>query len=204
MRVLLSADFEGNFTRLYQEVSNYTSEMICVCCGDIFDYHHPPTDDFEFPIPFFSVKGNKELWGGEKLNRKLSKIKNFHWLNNHRDTLENLTGLRFYGLDHMHEPKEIPPNIDVLISHRPAFWIADQCNNPRQARMFDHCGSKAIKSLLEEFKPKIFVAGHIHKFQYQKTESTFAITLGTSLNDPSVMLEGKKLIIGNQIIKEFS
>ena len=70
----------------------------------------------------------------------------------------------------MHEPKNIPKNLDVLVSHRPAYGLADQCNDPRNTKMFDHCGSQAVRSLVDSFSPRLFVAGHLHFFQYQMTK----------------------------------
>ncbi|MHA1968674.1 MAG: metallophosphoesterase [Candidatus Hodarchaeales archaeon] len=51
MKILLSADFHGDFTRLFQLVRGVD---LCICCGDIFDYHRLPRENFAFPLPFFS------------------------------------------------------------------------------------------------------------------------------------------------------
>ncbi len=174
--------------------------MICICCGDIFDYHHPPNDDFKFPLRFFSVKGNKELWGGVKFQKSLRVLPNFYWLNEHLDDLLDLTGLHFYGIDHMHEPTRIPEEIDVLISHRPAFGLADKCGNPRNGKMFNHCGSKAVRALIDNFSPQLFVAGHIHHFQTQKLDKTLAITLPPGLSPPIVMIEDRTVNIDDQSV----
>ncbi|MHA1978061.1 MAG: metallophosphoesterase family protein [Candidatus Hodarchaeales archaeon] len=198
MKILLCADLEGNFSRLFELAGNLDSEMICICCGDIFDYHHPPDKNFKFPVRFFSVKGNKELWGGEKLTQTLDKVQNFFWLNDHLDVIFELTGLNFFGIDHMHEPTTIPERTDVLISHRPAFGLADKCKNPRSGKLFNHCGSKAIRTIIDNFSPRLFVAGHIHHFQTQKSSQTFAVTLPPSLSPPIVMIKEKTVIINNQ------
>ncbi|MHA2137286.1 MAG: metallophosphoesterase family protein [Candidatus Hodarchaeales archaeon] len=198
MKILLCADLEGRFSRLFQLVKYLDPETICICCGDIFDYHHPPDKDFKFPLRFFSVKGNKELWGGEKFLQDLADVPNFFWLNDHLDLIFHLTGLHFFGIDHMHEPKSIPKTTEVLISHRPAFGLADKCKNPRSSEMFNHCGSKAVRSIIDSFSPHLFVAGHIHHFQTQKTDKTLAITLPPSLSPPIVVIEEKKIFIDSQ------
>ena len=200
MKILLSADFEGNFSRLFRLVEKIEEEMICISCGDIFDYHHHPAKNFEFPTPFFSVKGNKDLWGGDKLHQTLSNVTNFFWLTEHLDKLEDMTGLRFFGIDFMHEPKSIPNNLDVLISHRPAYGLADQCNDPRNTKMFTHCGSKAVRSLIDKFSPSLFVAGHLHYFQFQQTNSTLAVTLAPNLSGSLVWIENKSIIIDDKVI----
>ena len=202
MKILLCADLEGNFSRLFQLAENMDSETICICCGDIFDYHHPPEKYFKFPLRFFSVMGNKELWGGEKLQQTLKRVPNFFWLNEHLDLIFGLTGLRFFGIDHMHEPTSIPEMTEVLISHRPAFGLADRCKNPRSTEMFNHCGSKAIRSIVDTFNPRLFVAGHIHYFQTQETHKTLTITLPPSLSTPIVMINERTITIDDQ--KHFS
>lgn len=193
MKILLSADFEGDFTRLFEYADRAD---ICICCGDIFNYHHPPASDFEFPLPFYSVKGNKEQWGGEKFEKLLESVQNFFWLNDHRDKLEKITNLSFYGIDYLSEPTTIPKSIDVVVSHQPAYGLADQCSDPFKTKMVPHCGNKTIRRLIDRSQPKFFVAGHVHHFQKQRTDKTLAITLPAALTNPIVMLvEGKLTIV---------
>lgn len=194
MKILLSADFEGNFTRLFQFTEKAEAD-ICISCGDILNYHQYPERDFEFPLPFFSIKGNKELWGKEKLHRALESTHNFFWLNQHLDRLEESTGLRFFGIDYLREPTSIPKNIDVIVSHEPAFGLADKCSDPFHAKMIPHCGSKALRRLVDRYRPEILVAGHVHHFQQQQVEKTLAITLSAALSDPIAMITGKKIKI---------
>ncbi len=190
MKILLSADFEGDFTRLFQIAETVD---LCICCGDIFNYHqYPKQNDFEFPLPFFSIKGNKETWGREKLHHKLERIHNFFWLNNHLNRLNELTGLHFFGIDYLCEPISIPRNVDVLVSHEPAFGLADQCSDPFHTKMIPHCGNKKVRKLVDQYQPKILVAGHVHHFQKQQTRNTLAITLSAALSYPIIMITGKK------------
>ncbi|MFX0092960.1 MAG: metallophosphoesterase [Candidatus Hodarchaeota archaeon] len=192
MNVLFSADFEGNFTRLFQLAKRAD---ICICCGDIFNYHQHPPSDFEFPLPFFSIKGNKDLWGKERLQRALESCYNFFWLDEQLTRLKELTGLHFFGIDHEREPYSIPNDIDVLISHQPAFGLADQCSAPfRSDMIIRHCGSKEIRRLVDHYQPRLLIAGHVHRFQKQQTENTLALTLAPALNEPIIMLQGKKLL----------
>ena len=189
MKILLGADFEGDFSRLFQVADQVD---LCVCCGDVFNYHqYPKENEFKFPVPFYSIKGNKETWGKEKLHYKLETIANFFWLNNHLDRLKDLTGLKFFGIDYLCEPNSIPNDIDVLVSHEPAFGLADQCNDPFHAKMVPHCGNKKVRKLVDKYQPTILVAGHVHHFQREQTENTLAITLPAALNGPIVMLTEK-------------
>lgn len=195
MRILLSADFHGDFTRLFQIAGKFD---LCLCCGDIFDYHQLPTEDFAFPLPFYCIKGNKEVWGAEKLQEALMNCGNFHWLNPSREKLAELIGLNFYGIDYLHEPLSLPNSIDVLISHQPAFGLADQCCDPYYAKQVSHCGSQALRKLVDQYKPRMILAGHVHLYQKQQAGETFAITLQTALNDPLLMIEGNQLVINNE------
>ncbi|MFW9997265.1 MAG: metallophosphoesterase [Candidatus Odinarchaeota archaeon] len=190
MRVLFSADFHGDFSRLFQLAGQAD---LCICCGDIFDYHQLPSGDFEFPLPFFTVKGNKELWGQKKLQQALERCHNFFWLNHHLDKLEELTGMRFAGIDHRKEPTTIPESIDVLVSHQPAHGLADQCGDPFHAKMIPHCGSKAVKRLVDLSQPRLVVAGHVHQFQQQQIGNIRAVTLSPALSNPVLMLRGEHL-----------
>lgn len=189
MRILLSADFHSDFIRLNLLAKKFD---LCICCGDIFDYHHPPKKDFMFPLPIYSVKGNKELWGNVPVT--LEGYSNFFWLNEHLDELETLTGLRFFGIDYLQEPPSIPEDLDALISHQPAYGLADQCSDPFHAKMIPHCGSKAIRRIVDQFQPKFLVAGHVHYYQKQREGNTLAVTLPPALIDPIIMLSGKELV----------
>ncbi|MFX0116729.1 MAG: metallophosphoesterase [Candidatus Hodarchaeota archaeon] len=191
MKILLSADFHSDFTRLFQVAKEVD---LCICCGDIFDYHELPTKDFSFPLPFYSIKGNKEVWGGKRLHDALSECHNFFWLNQHQEELEKLTGLHFLGIDYINEPLSIPDEIDVLIAHQPAFGLADQCSDRYHAKMINHCGSKAIRKLVDLYKPEYIVAGHVHFFQKHQAGKTLALTLSPALNGPLLMIIEKKLV----------
>ncbi|MFW9916222.1 MAG: metallophosphoesterase [Candidatus Thorarchaeota archaeon] len=194
MRILLSADLHGDFSKLARLAEKVD---LCICCGDVIDYHQLPTEDFSFPRPFYCVKGNKEIWGGESLQQALTKCPNFFWLNDHLDKLERRTGLRFYGIDFLHEPPMLPASVDFLISHQPAFGLADQCSDPFHAKSVEHCGSKAIRQLVDQHRPRFIVAGHVHTYQKQQLRETLGITLPSALNPPVVMIINQEICCFN-------
>ncbi|UCE13406.1 MAG: metallophosphoesterase [Candidatus Heimdallarchaeota archaeon] len=189
MQILLCADFHSDFIRLNRLVRKFN---LCICCGDIFDYHHLPDKNFAFPLPFYSIKGNKELWGN--VPRTLEDYSNFFWLNEHLDELQTLTGLRFLGIDYLQEPSSIPEDVDVLISHQPAYGLADQCSDPFHTKMIPHCGSKALRKVVDRYQPSFLIAGHVHYYQKQQSGKTLAVTLPPALIDPVMMLSGKELV----------
>lgn len=198
MKILLSADFHSDFSRLTLLANKVD---LCICCGDIFDYHQIPSNEFKFPVPFFSIKGNKEHWGGKKLEKNLENFANFFWLNKHLDKLEDLTGLLFYGIDFIKEPSVIPDNVDVLVSHQPAFGIADQCSDPFHTKMVPHCGSKHLRRLIDLHTPKYLISGHVHHYQRQENSKTLALTLPPALIDPILVLKISNRNITIQEIK---
>lgn len=190
MKILFSADFHNDFTRLIQLADNFD---LCICCGDIFDYHQLPNPEFEFPIPIYSIRGNKEYWGYKENSIEERRINNLFWLNNHLETLYDLTGIEFYGIDFLKIPKIIPKDIDYLITHQPAYGIADSCSSTYHAKMVDHCGNKSIKRLVDHNSPNFLISGHVHYYQEAKIGSFQAITLSPALTDPIVYLDNKKI-----------
>lgn len=53
--------------------------------------------------------------------------------------------------------KNIPQDIDVLISHTPFFGVLDKNKKSMQ------CGSVALRNTVDRVKPKYFVCSHIHE-----------------------------------------
>ncbi len=194
MKILLSSDFHSNFSNLFEYAS---IADLCICCGDVFDYHKGPLPEFKFPLPFYCIKGNKELWGGAKSLNMLNKSSNFFWLNEHLDLLCEQTGLKFLGLDHLQTPSVLSTDLDVLISHEPAYGIADQCNDAFRVKMVPHCGSKLVRTIYEKIVPKFLISGHVHHFQYTKTEKSIIVTLAPALTDPVILLDTDKKVLKN-------
>jgi len=193
MKILLCADFHGDFTRLFQIAKKAD---ICICTGDIFDYHQYP-DTFSFPLPFYSIKGNKEIWGANELKSRLQTYNNFHWLQESYEELTELTGLSFLGINHNETDKLLSREYDIIISHQPAYGFADQCSNSFHIKMVKNCGSKNIWRLISKKPPKLFIAGHVHHFQYQITDTTIFYTLGPALTNPVLILDNSKIKLFN-------
>ena len=189
MRILLCADFHSDFTRL-EKFSQGVD--LCICCGDIFDYHDEPASDFTFPIPFYSIIGNKEHWGGKKFQRKLEDVPNFFWLNSHLDKIEEITGIKFFGIDYSSIPQKIPDDTQILITHEPAKGLADTYSDSFRMQMVENSGNKRIRKLVDKYKPLMIISGHVHRFQETKLKETTAISLAPALNLPVVILDKLK------------
>ena len=190
MRILFCADFHSDFTRLekYSQLAD-----LCICCGDIFDYHDEPASGFSFPIPFYSIIGNKEHWGGKKLQSKLGNVPNFFWLNSHLKKLEEITGIKFFGIGFSSIPQILPDDTQIIISHEPAKGLADTYSDSFRMQIVENCGNRRIRGLVDKYKPRIIISGHVHKFQETKFKETTAISLAPALCLPVVILNGLKI-----------
>lgn len=95
--------------------------------------------------------------------------------------------IRIYGIPHTpefynwafnvprnsHQMQEImnkiPENVDILITHGPAFGTLDTV----AGRMHDHLGCELLAERIEVTKPKIHICGHIHSgYGYQFKNGT--------------------------------
>lgn len=98
---------------------------------------------------------------------------NWHYL---KDSTIELSGLKIYGTPwqlpfwgafNLEEVKlaekyqNIPKDIDILLSHSPAFGIFDEVPL-HDAVNYVHTGSKALLNKALEIKPKLFICGHVH------------------------------------------
>jgi len=92
--------------------------------------------------------------------------------------------------------KQIPPEVDVLITHGPPKYILDQ--NHRG----DWCGSEFLSQLVMQKKPIVHAFGHIHDSYGYKSfhdilfiNSAVAPTFDMGPNEPiRVILEYKKVV----------
>jgi Icc-related predicted phosphoesterase len=64
-----------------------------------------------------------------------------------------------WQLEHIY--KLIPSNIDILISHGPAFNYLDTIESDYDKNY--HTGSVSMYNILKKINPKIFICGHIHE-----------------------------------------
>lgn len=58
----------------------------------------------------------------------------------------------------VHYYAKIPNDIDILISHGPAYGILDESIYDQEL-----CGSVALREAIERVKPRLFICGHIHE-----------------------------------------
>lgn len=73
--------------------------------------------------------------------------------------------------------EKIPDDVDILITHGPAYGILDY------APIGGHVGCKELYRKIAEVKPKIHVCGHIHDGYGQKTMGGIEFLNASVLND---------------------
>lgn len=73
--------------------------------------------------------------------------------------------------------EQIPQDVDVLITHGPAYGILDY------APIGGHVGCEELYRKIVEVKPKIHVCGHIHEGYGQKTMGGIEFLNASVLND---------------------
>lgn len=78
--------------------------------------------------------------------------------------------------------KEIPENLDILISHDPPFGICDiDCILGRFP--YEHVGNQVLTNKILEVKPKIVISGHIHSGDHNLTQVEETKYVNVSLLD---------------------
>ena len=83
----------------------------------------------------------------------------------------------------------IPENIDVLITHGPAYSILDLCTDGRKV------GCEDLLRTIQRIKPKVHAFGHIHEsygqYEHNGTLSVNACNLNEyyQLRNPPIMVE---------------
>ncbi len=88
---------------------------------------------------------------------------------------------------------EIPENIDILLTHGPAYGICDRtCRG-------DNVGSKELLKAIDRVKPKLVVCGHIHEARnVVKHNDTLVVSCsivkeGHDIDNNGITIEGDKL-----------
>lgn len=120
------------------------------------------------------IGGNHELGffhrSPEEIQSKL--LTNAFYVN---DQLIDVEGMSIYGCPWKNFPHDrsqwssIPSNIDLLITHIPAWSILDLTFRPQrnsnkiQEELYQHCGSKRLyEEIQKRIHPRIHCFGHVH------------------------------------------
>lgn len=192
MKILAFSDVHGdiNYLRDIYKKSKEENPDIIICAGDIFEFYNFSNNIKKllqsFDKTILMIHGNHE---GKKLIDKLCN-KNIINLHNKTFTFQDFTFFGYGGGGFEQKNKEFENNINkvkdklnnwILITHGPPY-------NTKLDLVFNHhVGSISIRKIIENFKPKLNVCGHLHENFYikdkiNKTEIINPGPLGSIIN----------------------
>jgi Icc-related predicted phosphoesterase len=162
MKILAVADIHGAQYRLnlvLKNIERYSPDLVVVC-GDITQFGPGEVaKNFldQIPIDTIAVTGNIDTLDVEKAidNSKAAKIELKKVLRK---------GIPFVGVsgvnpDHFKilDDKKMIDNKTVLVTHVPPFDTKDK------VFIGMHGGSKELRTLIDEYTPRLVLSGHIHE-----------------------------------------
>ena len=162
MKILAIADLHGSQYRLnivLKNVERYSPDLVVVC-GDITQFGPGEVaKNFldQIPIETLAVTGNIDtLDVGEGIDdSKATKIEMKRVIKK---------GIPFVGVSGVGtnqfkviEGKKILDETSVLISHEPPYGAQDK------VFLGLHGGSKELREIIDEYKPRLVLCGHIHE-----------------------------------------
>lgn len=171
MRILVIADIHGSKKAAkYAGIkANEMDAALTVIAGDITDFGSPDAADIFSAIGgrIAAVPGNcdppeivdamKEC-GVIDLHGKRALIDNLMFAGLGASNPMPFSTLFTYSEENIHVILDsIARDADVLVTHTPPYGILDRT-------MFGHhAGSKSIRRIVEKYRPKISIFGHIHE-----------------------------------------
>ena len=145
MKILLLADEESKYLWDYFDKSKVEGIDLIISCGDLSPQYLSFLATFSH-APVLYVHGNHDVC--------------------YKDTPPG--GCEFGGADHQYSERAMARRVrklrfkimrnkgfDILVAHSPAYRINDSEDLP-------HTGFKCFRTLMEEYRPKYFVHGHVH------------------------------------------
>ncbi|MCD6171436.1 MAG: metallophosphoesterase [Thermoplasmata archaeon] len=159
MIIQCAADFHGNEERYIKFFRGFEKEKpdVVILPGDLGYLNE---DMFDISVPAFAVHGNMDgLLMFKKIEMVDGKIFSFNGI--------NFIGIgwntKFFGID-------AKANFDIIISHVPPYKIKDK------TFLGMHIGSKWLRKIVEEKKPKFVLCGHVHEdYGYEKFNDTIVV-----------------------------
>lgn len=167
MRILVLADVESKYLWDYFEQSKLDGIDLILSCGDLKPEYLSFLATFS-KVPILYVRGNHDDIYAEHPPEGCICIE---------DTIYTYQGVRIMGLggsirykqgENQYTQSEMrirvakmwlkikkSQGIDILLTHAPAYHINDGEDGP-------HEGFEAFVQILDKYKPKCFIHGHVH------------------------------------------
>jgi len=171
MKILAVADIHGVQYRLnlmLQNIATYAPDLV-VICGDItqFGPGNLATNLLnQIPIQTLAVPGNIDSFDVDQginashatnLDRKQRTIEGIPFIGIGREIDSNLPDLPIEEDTTQKPLKKILNTSSVLVTHYPPYKLQDKIF------IGTHGGSKELRSLIDTFKPRLALCGHIHE-----------------------------------------
>ena len=164
MKILASADLHGFQYRLniiLKNVEKYSPDLV-VICGDITQFGPGEiAKNFldQIPVETFAIPGNIDTDDVDKAIDKSKAINiNMKIIEKNGITLMGINKTNTAHTDSFLEnKKDVLNKTNILVTHIPPHGLQDKIF------LGMHSGSKKIREIIDKYKPRLVLCGHIHE-----------------------------------------
>jgi Icc-related predicted phosphoesterase len=171
MRILAVADIHGAQYRLnlvLKNIASYTPDLV-VICGDITQFGPGElATNFlnQIQVRTFAVPGNIDTFDVDQginasnatnLDKRQVILQQIPFLGIGRELPPQLSNLQIDDDTTKKPLKKLLKTSSVLVTHYPPYKIQDKIF------IGTHGGSKELRSLIDTYKPRLVLCGHIHE-----------------------------------------